>query len=341
MNLANHLNANKLEIRNAKGHVLTTAPSSPAESQTFYHSVDGKYYYFNGSVWLPFGITDHTDLSNIGTNSHAQIDSHIANTSNPHSVDKTDVGLGNVDNVQQIPMSWVDTDVTLAANSDTKVASQKAAKAYMDQLMRGRKWKDPVRVLIAYEETFSGTGTRDDVSLVAEDRVAVANADVDGKEGIWVVKSGAWVRAEDANTSALVEGMAFGVAEGTAFKDSLWLLATDNVVLDTTKLVFQQVAGAGLYTAGSGINLISNAFSASNIIPRIHAADIGNGSAVSFVITHNFGTRDVAVRVRNNSSPYEFIEPDYEATSTNTVTVKFAVAPTSNQFRAIITGAVA
>lgn len=29
---------------------------------------------------------DHTTLSNIGTNSHAQIDSHIANTNNPHSV---------------------------------------------------------------------------------------------------------------------------------------------------------------------------------------------------------------------------------------------------------------
>ena len=31
------------------------------------------------------GVTDHTELTSIGTNTHAQIDSHIASTSNPHS----------------------------------------------------------------------------------------------------------------------------------------------------------------------------------------------------------------------------------------------------------------
>jgi hypothetical protein len=44
-------------------------------------------------------ITDHTALSSIGTNSHADIDSHISSTSNPHSVTKSQVGLSNVPNV--------------------------------------------------------------------------------------------------------------------------------------------------------------------------------------------------------------------------------------------------
>lgn len=34
---------------------------------------------------------DHTNLANVGSNSHATIDSHIANTANPHSVDETDI----------------------------------------------------------------------------------------------------------------------------------------------------------------------------------------------------------------------------------------------------------
>jgi hypothetical protein len=53
------------------------------------------------------------------------------------SLDNTDVGLGNVDNVQQIPMSYLSTDITLggATPSDSLVASQAAVKAYADALI--------------------------------------------------------------------------------------------------------------------------------------------------------------------------------------------------------------
>ncbi len=48
------------------------------------------------------GITDHALLSNIGSNSHAQIDAHIANSNNPHGVTSNDVGLGSVDNTSDV-----------------------------------------------------------------------------------------------------------------------------------------------------------------------------------------------------------------------------------------------
>lgn len=51
------------------------------------------------------------------------------------SISASDVGLGNVSNVAQIPASYLDTDGTLAGNSDVKVPSQKAVKTYADQLI--------------------------------------------------------------------------------------------------------------------------------------------------------------------------------------------------------------
>lgn len=62
---------------------------------------------------------NHFALSNIGTNTHAQIDSHIASNSNPHSVTKTQVGLPNVDNTSDLnkPISTAtQTALDLKAN---------------------------------------------------------------------------------------------------------------------------------------------------------------------------------------------------------------------------------
>jgi len=51
------------------------------------------------AVWKKTTILDHTAFSNIDTNTHAQIDTHLASNSNPHSVTKVQVGLSNVENI--------------------------------------------------------------------------------------------------------------------------------------------------------------------------------------------------------------------------------------------------
>jgi hypothetical protein len=62
---------------------------------------------------VPSNIS-HTTLSDAGSNTHVQIDNHIANTNNPHFVTKTQVGLGNVPNVDA---TNVDNHVSGATNA--------------------------------------------------------------------------------------------------------------------------------------------------------------------------------------------------------------------------------
>lgn len=69
-----------------------------------------------------------------------------------------------------------------------------------------------------------------------------------------------------------------------------------------------------------------------------YAASIGDGVATSFVVTHNMNTQDVEVFIREVASPFAQVLTDVEITSVNTITVKFAVAPTANQYRVIVMG---
>lgn len=61
--------------------------------------------------------TDHLDLLNIGSNSHAVIDSHLGSSANPHSVTKDQVGLGAVENLK---VNLVATTAPGVSNDNTE-----------------------------------------------------------------------------------------------------------------------------------------------------------------------------------------------------------------------------
>lgn len=67
--------------------LIANRPAAGTKGLYFYATDESKLYRDTGTTWELKGTMDHADLANIGTNTHAQIDSHIADiTSNPHQV---------------------------------------------------------------------------------------------------------------------------------------------------------------------------------------------------------------------------------------------------------------
>ena len=63
-----------------------------------------------------------------------------------------------------------------------------------------------------------------------------------------------------------------------------------------------------------------------------------NTSATSYTLTHNLGTKDIMTSIYEVASPYAQIEADVEHTSDSVVTIRFAVAPASGEYRVVVIG---
>jgi len=72
-------------------------------------------------------------------------------------------------------------------------------------------------------------------------------------------------------------------------------------------------------------------------IARKYAETLG-ASATSYTITHDLGTTDVTVQIFEAASPFAQIEADVKRSSSNTVTVDFAVAPSAGEYKVVVVG---
>lgn len=162
----------------------------------------------------------------------------------------------------------VDTDSTLAANSNTRLPSQAAIKSYVDNLVTGLAWKQAVRAATTANGTlasaFANGQTIDGVTLATGDRILIKNQSSASENGIYIVAaSGAPSRASDADSSAEIAGATVSVREGTANADTQWTCTNNSgITIGSTSIVFAQMSGAGTYSATGGVVLTGNQFSA-------------------------------------------------------------------------------
>jgi hypothetical protein len=149
--------------------------------------------------------------------------------------------------------SDVDVDPTLAANSNGKVPSQAAIKSYVDNLIAGLRWKQPVVAATTVAGTlttsFEDGDSVDGVTLRQGDRVLIKNQASSIENGIYVVNaSGAPTRASDANTGAELESASVFVSGGTTNADTNWICTSDGISIGSSAITFVQFGVGGAIT---------------------------------------------------------------------------------------------
>ena len=252
-------------------------------------------------------------------------------------------------------------------NSAARIQNLPAATASgqpvtYDQLnsaIEGLAWKDSVRVASAANLTISGPGaTIDGITMVVNDRVLAKDQTTGSQNGIYVWNGAAipMTRAADASIFAELEQAVVTVEEGTSAGASFRQTAV-NGTIDSTTVTWASfgtsAAAASETTAGVAELATQSETDAGTddlrIVSPLKLANwsgrkrkatqtIGDGSATSFNIDHNFNSRDVTVEVYRNSGNYDTVLCDVTRPSVNRVTLTFAAAPAASAFTVVVLG---
>jgi hypothetical protein len=311
-NFGSPVNFNQQEAQNIKLHNLGSAPGTPVAGQIWLNTGDGYLYYRDNS-----GVNRQL----------VHFSALLATRLDQFAAPNTSLSM----NSQKITNLLDPTSLQDAAT-----------KSYVDALVAGLKWKDPVRVATTAAITLSGTQTIDGVAVIAGDRVAVINQLTTAFNGIYVVSAGGWSRSADADTGAEIFGACFFVSEGTTLGNRQYVCTTDApITINSTALLFAQIGGSVSYTPGTGISFSSNTILLdTSVAARKVEGLLGNGAATSFTVTHNLNSTAIVASLWKVSTG-EFWQPDISYTggsSATQCTFNFGFAPTTNEYRFVIHG---
>jgi phage-related tail fiber protein len=213
-------------------------------------------------------------------------------------------------------------------------ALQAATKAYVDAAIQGLDIKGSSRVATTGANiTLSGLQTIDGVSLVAGNRVLVKDQANASENGIYVVSSGAWTRATDADTNAKVaSGMYTFVSEGTVNHGYGWVLITpDPITLGTTALTFTQFNGVGSFVAGNGLTQTGNSI---DVVAGSGIAVAPDSVSLGPLTTDwNIGGTSTITNVKDPVNDTDVVNKQWViANSTKNITDKFTYDGTNASF---------
>ena len=352
----NNINLNKNQILNRRMQQLATAPSTPVTGQEYYDTVANKAYYWNGTAWVDMsgGAETVTGASNVGTGTgfFKQLATGV---------------------LQFLNLKAGSTKVTISTVSDDVVVDVNEANLSLNNIggtlgvAKGGTGATTLTGIVkgngsgAMTVATAGTDYLGTVaSPTAQDILTVNASGVPIDSGKKFNDAGSSVNdilsASEINTriTAII-----GTSDAMVYKGALDCSANPNYPASDKGWTYKvsvagKIGGASGKVVRVGDMIICNTDgtvagdqtavgSKWDVVPTQSGtilkaeATIGDGTATSYTVTHNFNG-NVSVNLYENASPYSMVFADVELTNANTITIKFASAPTTNQFKVVILG---
>jgi hypothetical protein len=149
---------------------------------------------------------------------------------------------------------------TPTANADV------ANKAYVDSVAQGLDIKASCLYTTTNIVTLSGLATQAGgdwpSALTDGDRILVKNQANAAQNGIYAASASGWTRTSDMNNWSEVPGAFTFIEDGATLSSTGWVTTAGSTgTIGVTAMPWTQFSGAGTYTAGNGLQLLSNQFS--------------------------------------------------------------------------------
>jgi hypothetical protein len=149
---------------------------------------------------------------------------------------------------------------------------------------------------------------------------------------VWNETLDTWQATRDGSTfnSILLDGDIVGTSS-IDVSSSAGVVTVDTILQSSNSYL---LSSSGLAV---DVSALSGALVDEESLTRKFAEDVGDGLTTSFDVDHNFDTKDVVVQVFDNATD-DTVEVDVVRTTTNRVTVSFAVAPDEDAYRVVVVG---
>jgi hypothetical protein len=293
--------------RTPTSHVIATNTALGAE-HTISGAAAGQVLRASGATAANFQQLAHSDLSGVGTNAHTVIDTHLADAAK-HRVINDSAILGattelfSADKVLQLVNA---VNSTISGSLVFKGSYDAATNApLLDATPIGG-----IKTGWTYVVTVAGTFFAEDVQV---GDMIIAKQDSPTLAGHWTTVN---------------KNIPDIVAASETVVGTIEIATTAEVTTgtDDTRAITPLKLKQALGTTGT----LS--------LPKKFSQTIGDGSALTYPVTHNLGTTACATQVFYTASPFSEVECEVVRTSINVITFNFNVAPAVGALTVVIIG---